>query len=232
MLTPYPPSHTLLTPRALLLPQKAYWEDRYAKDANPFDWYGRYGHFKNIVEAHVKRGQNILVIGCGSSRLTEELYVAELTSIANIDFSDTVIKQMIERNSEKTSLTWQVMDVTLKLDFPDGSFDACIDKGCLDSILCGESSTNNVANAMYNILRVLKPDGVFILISHWSPDKWLGYLEVEAYNWTITSQAVPRPVVGVPAVDSSNTTESATYGDPIAVHFVYVCRKLAERAVR
>jgi len=30
------------------------------------------------------------------------------------------------------------MDLTAKLDFPDSLFDACIDKGCLDSILCGD----------------------------------------------------------------------------------------------
>ena len=36
------------------------------------------------------------------------------------------------------SLSWHVMDLTAKLDFPDSLFDACIDKGCLDSILCGD----------------------------------------------------------------------------------------------
>jgi EEF1A lysine methyltransferase 4 len=31
------------------------------------------------------------------------------------------------------------------LDFPDGTFDVVIDKGTMDSILCGEGSTANVA---------------------------------------------------------------------------------------
>ena len=202
------------------------------REPNPFDWYGRFGHFKNELTKFLKRGDNILVIGCGSSRLTEELYASEYTSIANIDFSETVIKQMQERHSEKTTLTWEVMDVSEKLSFPDASFDVCVDKGCLDSILCGDSSTVKVADSIYHVLRVLKPTGVFLLISHWPPEKWLGYLEVEVYNWNISVFAIPRPIVGVSLDSSSSARDTATqstYGDPIAVHYLYVCRKLGER---
>lgn len=213
--------------------KKSYWEERYQKDPNPFDWYGRLGHFKNELTPFLKRGDNILVIGCGSSRLTEDLYASEYTSIANIDFSETVIKQMQERHSEKTTLTWEVMDVSEKLAFPDESFDVCMDKGCLDSILCGESSTVKVNDSLYHILRVLKKTGVFLMVSHWAPEKWLGYLEIESYHWSISVFALPRPVVGVLPENSGNgireTNQPATYQDPIAVHYLYVCRKLGDR---
>lgn len=183
-------------------------------------------HFKKELTRFLKRGDNILVVGCGSSRLTEELYASEYTSIANIDFSEAVIRQMKEKHQEKTSVTWDTMDLSEKLAFPDASFDVCIDKGCLDSILCGESSTNRISDSIYHILSVLKPTGVFLMISHWPPEKWLGYLEMELYNWTVSVFAVPRPVVG-----SANepARESTTYGDPIAVHYLYVCKKLATR---
>jgi ubiquinone/menaquinone biosynthesis C-methylase UbiE len=165
--------------------------------------------------------------------LTEELYASEYTSIANIDFSETVIKQMQERHAEKTTLAWEVMDVSEKLNYPDESFDVCIDKGCLDSILCGDSSTVKVNDSIYHVLRVLKKNGTFMLISHWPPEKWLGYLEIEAYHWSISVFAVPRPVVGVPPESSGNgirdTTLQSTYSDPVAVHYVYVCRKLGDR---
>jgi len=172
------------------------------------------------------------VVGCGSSRLTEEMYASEFTSIANIDFSETVIRQMQERHSEKTTLTWEVMDVSEKLSFPDASFDVCVDKGCLDSILCGDSSTVKVADSIYNVLRVLKPTGIFVIMSHWPPEKWLGYLEQEAYNWSISAFAVPRPVVGAPPdVNSASVrdTTQSMYGDPVAVHYIYVCKKLGVR---
>lgn len=201
-----------------------------SREPNPFDWYGRFGHFKIELTRFLKRGDNVLVIGCGNSRLTEELYASEYTSIANIDFSDTVIKQMQERHQEKTTLTWDVMDVTENLTFPAESFDVCIDKGCLDSILCGDSSTNKIANALYHIIRVLKSNGTFLLITHWPPEKWLGYLEVEMYNWAISVFAVPRPVVGMPPeTATSRDTQQTVYGDPVAVHYLYVCKKLEKR---
>lgn len=96
-----------------------------------FDWYGRLPHFRKEISKYLKKSDYILVIGCGNSRLTEELYAAENTSIANIDFSETVIKQMADRHADKPTLKWQTMDVVEKLDFPTNYFDVCIDKGCL-----------------------------------------------------------------------------------------------------
>ncbi len=39
------------------------------------------------------------------------------------------------------------------LEFGDGSFDAVLDKGTMDSILCGEGSINNVANLCMEVSR-------------------------------------------------------------------------------
>jgi hypothetical protein len=39
------------------------------------------------------------------------------------------------------------------LEFPDESFDAVVDKGTMDSILCGEGSTANVAKMCMEISR-------------------------------------------------------------------------------
>ena len=228
--------------------KKSYWDDRYARwlphlshhhrgDAERqgtdtrtgegpnalFDWYGRFAHFKTHLQPYLKKSDYILVLGCGSSRMAEELYQSEFTSVANIDFSSVVIKQMQERHAEKPTLTWKVMDVTERLDFEQSRFDVCIDKACLDCVLCADSSTNAVANAIYNIIRVLKPTGTFLLISHWGPEKWLGYLEVESYNWKISVHAITRPVVGVPQGESDRPDTAAV--NPSAVHFLYVCEK-------
>ena len=45
-----------------------YWEDRYQKDKEPFDWYQRYSGLKDIVTQYVQPTQNILNVGCGNSR--------------------------------------------------------------------------------------------------------------------------------------------------------------------
>jgi len=79
----------------------SYWDERFSKELQPFDWYARFGHFKRFVVQHLKRSDYILIVGCGSSRFTEELYNSEYTSVANIDYSSVVIKQQAERHQEK-----------------------------------------------------------------------------------------------------------------------------------
>lgn len=73
---------------------------------------------------------------------------------------------------DKPALSWQLMNVCA-LDFPDESFNAVIDKGTLDSVLCGEGSTANVAKMCMEISRVLKPNGVYFICSYGVPDNRL-----------------------------------------------------------
>lgn len=55
-------------------------------------------------------------------------------------------------------------------EFSDGEFNIVIDKGTLDSILCGENA-NPLADKMINeIYRVLDKNGVFICISYSNED--------------------------------------------------------------
>ena len=51
---------------------------------------------------------------------------------------------MIERYKDKPALVWQCMNATA-LEYPDETFDAVLDKGTLDSVLCGEGSAANAA---------------------------------------------------------------------------------------
>ncbi len=43
-----------------------------------------------------------------------------------------------------------MMDVKM-MDFPHGSFDIVIDKGTLDSVVCGENTAANAMKALSNI---------------------------------------------------------------------------------
>lgn len=73
---------------------------------------------------------------------------------------------------DKPTLMWQTMNVC-SLDSPDNCFNAVIDKGTLDSVLCGEGSTANVAKMCMEISRVLKPNGVYFICSYGVPDNRL-----------------------------------------------------------
>merc|ERR1711924_382404 len=92
-----------------------------------------------------------------------DMYEDGFQSIANIDISRVVIDQMIEK--EKPALTFQQMNVC-SLEFPDEQFEGVIAKGLMDAILCGEGSTANVAKMCMEVSRVLKPNGVFFIVSY------------------------------------------------------------------
>lgn len=142
---------------------------------------------------------------------------AGYTSITNIDVSRVCVDQMMERYKDKPTLQWQQMNVC-SLDFPDESFDVVVDKGTMDSILCGEGSTANVSKMAGEISRVLKPNGVFVIISYGVPDNRLNYLEKEdAYSWNVSVHTVPKPTVSAAAVPSAE--------DVNGVHYIYVCSK-------
>lgn len=47
----------------------------------------------------------------------------------------------------------------------------------VDAVLCGEGSTANVAKFCSEVSRVLKPTGVFFIVSYGVPDNRLNYLE-------------------------------------------------------
>ena len=56
-----------------------YWEERYNKESEQFDWMQRFGApnqielLRDAMEKHMKTHHNILIIGCGTSRMAEEL---------------------------------------------------------------------------------------------------------------------------------------------------------------
>ena len=87
----------------------------------------------------------------------------------------------------------------------------------MDAILCGEGSTANVAKMCMEVSRVLKPNGVFFIVSYGVPDNRLQYLENEDYSWTVTVHTVPKPTVSATAVPDTKDANS--------VHYVFVCQK-------
>merc|ERR1712034_109438 len=106
------------------------------------------------------------------------------------------------------------------LDFKDETFNCIIDKGTMDSVLCGEGSTSNVSKMLSECVRVLKPGGVFFMISYGVPDNRLGYLESEEYPWKVSVSTVAKPTVSANAVSNSKDANS--------VHYLFVAVKKEE----
>merc|ERR1711988_1807483 len=80
--------------------RKEYWNDRYVKDTEPFDWYQRYEGIKSTLDRYIAPGHRVLNIGAGNSRLSEELYDNQIKHITNIDFSERCIEDMQMRHGE------------------------------------------------------------------------------------------------------------------------------------
>lgn len=149
-------------------------------------------------------------------RLTEDMYEDGYLSITNIDISRTVIEGMMARHKDKAGITWQVMNVCA-LAYGDSSYDTVIDKATLDSLLCGDNSTANASRYCSEVARILKPGGVFFVISYGIPENRLSYLENDEYGWRVTVSTLPKPTV------SPNGVPDGT--DPSQVHYIYICTK-------
>ena len=112
----------------------------------------------------------ILVLGCGNSKFSEDLYDAGYHNIVNVDYSSVCIAQMQERNSEeRPEMSFIVMDITDMSLFESNSFDLVVDKSTLDAIVTGADAPFKVAAILKESQRVLKVDGIFFSISFGAP---------------------------------------------------------------
>merc|ERR1719376_313584 len=104
------------------------------------------------------------------------------------------------------------------MELPDRKFNVVVDKGTLDSLLCGERSTHNAQKALMEISRVLQPNGVYICISHGQPSYRLTYLQRPEFDWNVKIYTVQKPMMGM-------TANLSTDDNKDNVHYIYVCSK-------
>eukprot|EP00826_Nyctotherus_ovalis_P043424 TRINITY_DN4572_c0_g1_i3.p2 TRINITY_DN4572_c0_g1~~TRINITY_DN4572_c0_g1_i3.p2 ORF type:complete len:158 (-),score=51.61 TRINITY_DN4572_c0_g1_i3:148-621(-) len=121
---------------------------------------------------------------------------------------------------EYQQMKFQVMDVR-KLEFPDNSFEAVIDKGMLDTILCGDKSGENAALMLAEVYRVLTKSGVYICISYADVSRREEYFAMENMNWDVVSDKIPKPVVSKKSAGGKDISKE----EGKDFHYVYVLTK-------
>ncbi|ESO86417.1 hypothetical protein LOTGIDRAFT_129263 [Lottia gigantea] len=144
-----------------------YWDKFFKRlGSKTFEWYGEYPQLCGILHKYVKTNDRILMVGCGNSQLSADLYDVGITNITNIDISDVVIRQMTDKNRTRTEMSFVKMDVT-EMPLEEGEFSVVLDKGTLDALMVNTDNevVLTVDKMFSEIQRVLKLGGRYICIS-------------------------------------------------------------------
>ena len=180
-----------------------YWDERYKANDTTFDWFVSFEPLKDLIQSIARHDHKILVVGSGNSRLSPQLYENGYHSITNIDISEVVIHQMKTRYKELDRMEWLKMDA-MKMEFPDSTFDVVIDKGTVDSLLCGNNSFHNVYQMNKNVARVLKRGGRYIVVTYGQPDTRIDHYRRRRLHFDVEHKTVDKPVFSSDASPTSN----------------------------
>ena len=184
----------------------AYWEDRHAEDFTnnqTFDWLFEYAHLRRLLRTHVARDGSVLQFGCGNSRLAHEWCLdGHRGPFRNVDFAPALVARlqadwlstMAQEDAlllcRESSVSFEVADVRAldEHDFPSGSFDCVLDKSTFDCIACNGASYQEDLEAMLLCAcRVLKPGGIYLLVSCGEPESRLAWLDDEpGLDWDVS----------------------------------------------
>ncbi|KAG5850025.1 hypothetical protein ANANG_G00077890 [Anguilla anguilla] len=142
-----------------------YWERFFRRRGDKaFEWYGDYNQLCGVLHKYIKPRDQVLVVGCGNSELSEQLYDVGYRQLTNIDISETVVTHMSQRNAERRpGLAFLQADAT-QTSFESGSFQAALDKGTLDAMAAQEEGA--LAGRMLGeVGRVLAVGGRYVCVS-------------------------------------------------------------------
>ena len=184
----------------------------------PFDWYQVLSGIKDIIAKHVTKEDKILNLGCGTSRLGEDLSEEGYEDITNIDFSQTVITLMEEKYRETfPRMVFRKMDALNMNDFQDGMFNIVIDKGTLDAVMCSDNYVINARKMISEVYRVLIPGGKYICVTYGDPEHRKKHFETQKWEKILTEK------VNKPATSVKESKQQST--DDKNIHYVYILTK-------
>ncbi|CAB1414871.1 unnamed protein product [Pleuronectes platessa] len=142
-----------------------YWERFFKKRGDKaFEWYGDYNTLCGVLHKYIKVQDQVLVVGCGNSELSEQLYDVGYKHLTNIDISETVVTHMNQRNAERRpGLTFQQVDAT-QTPYEDACYQAALDKGTLDA-MASEEEGALARNMLTEVGRVLSVGGRYVCVT-------------------------------------------------------------------
>ncbi|KAK6933920.1 Methyltransferase type 11 [Dillenia turbinata] len=171
----------------------SYWDARYVQEGGSFDWYQRYADIRPFIRKYFPTTSRLLMVGCGNAVMSEDMVVDGYEEIVNIDISLVAIEMMRKKYEHipqlKCILSEALIDIQMDVRdmsfFPDDSFDGVIDKGTLDSLMCGTDAPISASRMLGEVSRLLKPGGIYMLITYGDPKVRMPHLNRPGYNWKI-----------------------------------------------
>ncbi|XP_057456928.1 uncharacterized protein LOC130747890 isoform X2 [Lotus japonicus] len=218
-----------------------YWDTRYIQEGGSFDWYQRYSSLRPFVRHCFPLSSTLLMVGCGNAVMSEDMVRDGYEDIVNIDISSVAIDMMRRKYEYIPQLKYMQMDVRDMSYFPDESFDGVIDKGTLDSLMCGTDAPISASQMLAETSETWR----FLYITYGDPTVRMPHLSKPVYNWKITLYNIPRPGFQKP---ETSTSARKSYLEPIPLtekgslptdwvmedpdsHFIYVCRKIIDTEI-
>ncbi|XP_038720806.1 eEF1A lysine and N-terminal methyltransferase isoform X1 [Tripterygium wilfordii] len=160
-----------------------------------FEWYAEWPQLRHTLLSLLTNSSSslqILVPGCGNSRLSEHLYDAGFRDITNIDFSKVVISDMLRRNvRERPDMRWRIMDMT-SMQFTDDTFGAVLDKGGLDALMEPEHGSELGNRYLSEVKRVLKSGGKFVCLTLAESHVLDLFFPKFRFGWKVAIHAIPQ----------------------------------------
>ena len=155
--------------------QHAYWEERFEHESE-YEWLAGFDDIRSTLLPLLHPTDRILVVGCGNSNLSSQLYHAGYQHTTNIDFSDTVIRKQAAKHSDQPDMQWLTMDM-LHMTFPPASFTVVLDKCTMDALTTTEGSpwqpNHSTRTAVHTLLSsistLLTVSGRYIQVSFTQP---------------------------------------------------------------
>ena len=153
-----------------------FWNARYARDTSHFEWLAPWSFFKSSILEYIGARTTALDIGCGTSKLCRDLVDEGFQKVIGMDFSPVLIQKLSELPKSDREIELQVGDCT-KMKFLPKYFDAVFDKGTLDCVMSGPSGSKLTRQALIEVRKILKLNGVYVLVSRSSPEIWKDTIE-------------------------------------------------------
>ncbi|CAI0560325.1 unnamed protein product [Linum tenue] len=186
----------------------------------------RFSWYKNLLIAYFRFICFCLLV------MSEDMVKDGYEDIMNIDISSVAIEMMSKKYEYIPQLKYMKMDVRDMSAFADDSFGSVIDKGTLDSLMCGNDAPISAAQMLGEI-------------TYGDPKVRMPHLMRPVYNWKIMLYIIPRPGFHKPAPGSSSS--SCAYLEPVPItengllpvdyvlqdpdsHFIYICKKMDENS--